>query len=476
MNDETLGASFRDPSGFVFERDGALYRQVNDVYASDYQLLMASGLYEALTERRLLVSHRELEIPAAEPESAHRVLAPERVPFVSYPYEWCFSQLKDAALLTLEVQRQAIDLGMTLKDASAYNVQFHEGRPIFIDTLSFERYQEGRPWQAYRQFCEHFLAPLALVATRDVRLSSLLRTHLDGIPLDLTAEMLPARSWWRLSLLLHVRLHARFQKRFDAHDGRPLPEPKRLSRQAMLNLVSGLEGAVRQLRWTPQDSPWSRYYQGDSYDAAGFDAKREILSRHLASLQPKVVWDLGANTGLLSRLASERGARTLAFDVDPACVEACYRDVREKRETKLLPLVLDLTNPSPALGWGCAERDSLLDRSDAELVVALALIHHLAIGHNVPIPRIATFLARLAGALVIEFVPKSDPKVQTLLRSRRDVFDRYTEADFEKAFERCYAIDARDAIADTGRVLYRMRRRADWPAGARAEPSAGGGL
>ena len=207
-------ASFRDPSGFLFSREGVLYRQVNQVYAADFTRLMDSGLYDKLIKAGLLIPHVESDLKPAQPELAFKVIRPERVPFISYPYEWSFGQLKDAALATLSIQKRALKLGMSLKDASAYNIQFYNGKPVLIDTLSFETYQEGEPWVAYRQFCQHFLAPLALMAYRDVRLSQLLRVYIDGIPLDLASELLPGRTRWNLGLATHIHLHASAQKRY----------------------------------------------------------------------------------------------------------------------------------------------------------------------------------------------------------------------------------------------------------------------
>ena len=212
MNAEGLAGSFRDPSGFVFERQGELYRQVNVIHAEHYDHLVASGLYDHLVRSGLLIPHQEVEIPASEPTRAYRVLKPERIDFVSYPYEWSFGQLRDAARVTIKAQAAALDHGMSLRDASAYNIQFQRGHPLLIDTLSFEKLPEGSPWVAYRQFCQHFLAPLALMSHRDVRLGQLLRIHLDGIPLDLAVRLLPWRTRLRPSLLLHLFLHARSQR------------------------------------------------------------------------------------------------------------------------------------------------------------------------------------------------------------------------------------------------------------------------
>lgn len=199
-----MPGSFRDPSGFIFFENGSLYRQVNIVYRENYDQLINSGLYETLVRLGLMVSHEEVDLHYARTNSAYRILKPALIPFISYPYEWCFSQLKDAALTTLEIQKKALDFGMSLKDASAYNIQFLDGKPVFIDTLSFEKYEEGQPWVAYRQFCQHFLAPLALMCFSDVRLNQLLRIYPDGIPLDLASCLLPLRTFLKFSLLSHI--------------------------------------------------------------------------------------------------------------------------------------------------------------------------------------------------------------------------------------------------------------------------------
>ena len=454
-------ASFRDPSGFLFERGGVLYRQVAASYREDYELLMASGLYQDLVAASLLIPHREVDLEAPAGDAAFRVLQPEIVRFISYPYEWCFSQLKDAALATLRIQRRALDFGMTLRDSSAYNIQFHNGRPLLIDSLSFGRYREGEPWVAYRQFCQHFLAPLALMAYRDVRLGQLSRIYIDGPPLDLASRLLPVTTRFRYSLLSHIHLHAKAQERFaDAADAARQPTEARVSRMAYEGLIASLEGAVKRLEWTPGASEWVSYYEeGHRYTDEAQDHKRQLVADFIERLRPGSVWDLGANTGLFSRLASDREIPTLAFDVDPGAVERNYLECRAKQAPHLLPLVQDLANPSPGLGWAHRERASLIERAPADTVLALALIHHLAISNNLPLPHLARFFADVCRSLVIEFVPKSDSQVRRLLASREDIFPNYTEDGFEAAFGQLFEVLESEAIRGSDRRLYLMRRR-----------------
>ena len=455
---ERLAASFRDPNGFLFQHNGCLYRQVNHSYAPHFDKLMASGLYAQLIDAGLLIPHVETDGPSPEPKLASKIIQPEPVAFISYPYEWSFSQLKDAALTTLRIQQAAMAAGMVLKDASAYNIQFHRGRPLLIDTLSFEIYQEGQPWVAYRQFCQHFLAPLALMAHKDVRLSQLLRVYIDGVPLDLASRLLPWRTKLSFSLLSHIHLHASAQKRY-ADQPEQGNTQRQLSQRSLAGVIDSLHTAVSKLTWEASGTEWADYYAATNYTDSAADHKAHLVEEYLAQTPAKTVWDLGANTGRYSRIAAAQGLNTVAFDIDPAAVERGYLAVKDAEVANLLPLLLDLTNPSPGLGWHHRERSSLQARANADVVMALALVHHLAIGNNVPLPHIADFLADLAPWLIIEFVSKEDSQVQRLLATREDIFPHYTRAGFESAFSQRYVIHRQKAITDAGRVLYLMERQ-----------------
>ena len=456
---ERVRGSFRDPSGFVFAAGGTLYRQVNRSFADEYDACVSSGLYDDLITSGLLVSHRDVGAGLAAAPDAHTVIEPTRIPFISYPYEWSFGQLRDAALLTLEVQERALGRGFVLRDASAYNVQLVDGRPLFIDTLSFERYREGAPWAAYKQFCEHFLVPLALVSARDVRCGRLQREYLDGIPLDLGSTLLPRGTWWRPGLLLHVHLHARAMRRYESASVAEVTRGRPVSKESTLRLVASLRDAVQGQDWQPAGSAWAGYASDHGYSDRAIESKRHLVREYVAAAAPRTVWDLGGNTGTFSRVAHEVAECVVCFDADPAAVELNYREVRARNETGLLPLQMDLMNPSPGHGWAHEERLSLEARGPADLVMALALVHHLAIANNVPLRTLADWLARLGGSLLIEFVPKSDSQVERLLTNRADIFPQYTPEGFERAFEHGWRIEAKQRIDGSERVLYLMRRR-----------------
>lgn len=462
MNKEN--SSFRDPCGFIFFHNNTLYRQINKKGGDDYDLLMASGLYTRLSERNWLIKHEEFGEPSTCEANVYKVIKPEIIPFISYPYEWSFSQLKDAALLTLNIQLLSIKHGMILKDASAYNIQFIGAEPILIDTLSFSRYHEGKPWEAYRQFCQHFLAPLLLMSKMDIRLNGLSKVNIDGIPLDLTSSLLPNRTWLSPSVLAHIHFHAKAQKTY-ASIGNTISQKKKsfraLSRNGLTGIISNLKRLIESLDWKPTGTEWADYYQNTNYTDTAFSTKSRIIESYLDQIKPQKVWDLGANTGIFSRLASSRGISTVAFDIDPAAVDLNYRQAKANKELDILPLIMDLTNPSPSIGWANKERLSFTERKFADCVFAFALIHHLSISNNVPLEKLSDFFATIGRNLIVEFVPKSDSQVRRLLNSRADIFDEYSEQHFEESFDKNFTIKNKSPIIGSDRILYWMASRSE---------------
>lgn len=452
-----IQGSFRDPSGFLFIDEGVIYRQVNILYKENYDHLINSGLYKTLSDSKLLISHQEATLELAKSDRAYKIIKPELITFISYPYEWCFSQLKDAALITLQIQKEALKFNMSLKDCSAYNVQFYQGRPVFIDTLSFEKYNEGEPWVAYRQFCQHFLAPLALMSYKDIRLNQLFRIYMDGIPLDLASKILPIRSSFSFALLTHIYLHAKSQKYFA--DKKVVKKQHKISRLSFLGLIDSLETAIKNLKWKQGRTEWGAYYEDTNYSSSAINHKKQIISKFLDKISPKNVWDLGANDGYFSRVASNKGIQTISFDIDPVAVERNYTTSVKEKEKNILPLLLDLTNPSPNIGWENRERMSLKKRRSADAVLALALIHHLAISNNLPLKKIAHFFYKICNSIIIEFVPKNDSQVQRLLSTREDIFPNYSQHSFEEEFNKYFNIINSEIIHDSQRTLYLMERR-----------------
>ncbi len=471
-----ISGSFRDPSGFVFEQDGRIFRLLAGKGIVNYELLQSSGLYKELRSTNWILPFREADLEIdpdlwtpfldkfenssntldGQPDpgcgfksvltdtlSARsiKILETEKLDFVSYPYEWPFSLLKDAALLTLKIQKKALRFGMTLKDAVGYNVQFHRGRPVFIDLPSLEQYQEGKPWAPYRQFISHFLGPLLLMSRTDLRFRLDLCHFIDGIPLDYISKLLPFSSHFSPACLLHIHWHSKMIARYENSDTHEDPKKQKIvfSRKNLENLIDSLTAFTASIKPPKIKTEWDSYYNGTNYEFDSFSEKKRIVSEIVSERKPDTVIDLGANRGDFSRIAAEHCRLVLAPDIDPNAAELNYLKVRENKEEKIFPFLLDLCNPTPGLGWGNSERSAALDRISGDLVLALALIHHLCIGNNVPMRNTAEMFRKMAPALLLEFVPKEDSQTKRLLRAREDIFPNYQLEECVRIFKEFYS-------------------------------------
>lgn len=445
------------PEPVFIAADGSILRSVNPVYRENYERFCSSGLRERLCRDGLLVPFREAD-ELVEPGS-FKTLKAEKIEFVSYPYEWSFGQLKDAALLTLEIQKTALEHNMMLKDASAYNVQFRRGRPVFIDLLSFET-ADDRPWSAYGQFCSHFLAPLALMAKRDAGFNAVMAEYLDGIPLELASKLLPWKSRFSPGLLFHIHLHAKMQRRHQ--DGRAAAEKTkrvRVSVGSKIAFAESLRSLVRSLKLPESKTEWGDYYSDTNYGDAAFAAKKELVAQTAEELRPRRVLDLGANTGVFSpsRVAGRescgrrrhrpgRGGSSLpVFEAREDCGRAAAADrpcesvsgdrLGQPRTRQLfLPLRFRSGHGAGARSpsGDHPQRSAVDDRRDA---------------------------GRLGRTLLIEFVPKEDSQVRRLLSTREDIFPNYHADGFLAAFEPYFELRRRTLIPGTKRELFVFRKR-----------------
>lgn len=450
--------SYKDPSGFVFKSGETFYRQVNLIAKKDFDMLMNCGLYEELVQKGCLIPHEEITLDIETDENFYKFLKPQQIEYISYPYEWAFSALKDAALLTLKIQKTALKYGMTLKDASSFNIQFLDGKPVFIDTLSFEEYKKDTPWKAYGQFCRHFTAPLALMSYTDISLNKLFLANIDGIPLDIASKLLPTKAKLNLGIMTHICLHSVSQKTYEDKNQSSAKSAK-MSLFEQEAIIDFLMSTIKALKFPKIYTEWGNYYKNTNYSDEAFKEKYNIIEGFINEALPKSLCDLGANRGDFSRIASEKNIKTLAFDIDPAAVEDNYLQMKKNKEIYILPLLQDFTNPSPSIGFMNNERADFSSRFKCDTVMALALIHHLSISNNLPFKNTAQFFSRLAPYLIIEFVPKEDTKVQILLSSREDIFDRYDKENFEKDYSEFYEILQIKPLKDSKRILYFMRRK-----------------
>ena len=451
--------SFRDPESRVFYAGDDVLRALSPDGLKDFEALEATGLLDG---ERVVRTERATDTAALGGLLVHEpaaVLRHERIPFVSYPYEWTFSMLKDAALLQLDLLLAALEHDLVLKDSTPYNVQFKGARPTFVDVGSFERIREGEPWVGYRQFCMLYLYPLLLQSAKDVRFHPWLRGSIDGIrPLEMR-RLMSFRDRFRKGVFTNVFLHAKLEERYADKPAQVKQEVKRVfKKELFVANVRKMRKLVERQRWDPPQGVWTAYGERNSYTDDDARLKDEFVRQVATSRGWNLVWDIGCNNGRYSRIAAE-GARTVvSVDADQGPVELLYRDLREERNEQILTLTMNLADPSPGLGWRGLERKSLAERGRPDLVLALALVHHVAIGANVPIREFIDWLASLGSALVIEFPTREDPMVQQLLAPKRDGLHPDYELDFfERTLNDAFTVERSERLQSGTRVLYYAR-------------------
>jgi SAM-dependent methyltransferase len=452
--------SFRDWDSRVFYDDGRVLRALSEDGLRDWAALSESRLFaEAVAAGELVGTTRvdDVDVPSPLRADAAAVLEHERVPFVSYPYEWPFAMLRDAALLQLDLLRRALAEDLTLKDASSYNVQWRGTKPVFIDVGSFERLPAGEPWQGYRQFCMLFLNPLLLQAYKGVSFQPWLRGSLAGISPAEARAVVSARDLFRRGVLTHVVLHARLERRHGETRRDIKGELKRAGfrKELIAANVRGLEKLVRRLDWKPARSEWSEYEATTSYSDSDARRKEEFVREVVHSRSWGLVWDVGCNEGRHARIAAENAAYVVALDGDAAVADRVYRALRDQGPANVLPLVADVTDPPPALGWRGRERLPLEERGRPELTLCLAVLHHVAISGNVPVPEFLSWLRELGTSVVIEFPTRDDPRVAALLaRKRPGAHPDYDRETFERALGERFVVARSEELASGTRILY----------------------
>jgi len=456
---ESEQGSFRDRTGRVFYRDGAVFRCLTQRAADNWERLSRTRFFTELSAKGQLVATRRLdEIPSELPDGGPwaAVLAHERVPFVSYPYEWSFGMLRDAALLQLDLLAVALAENMILKDCSAYNVQWRGPRPIFIDIPTFQPLVMGEPWVGYQQFCKMFLYPLMLQAYRGTRFQPWLRGSIEGIEPAYMARLFGLFDLLHPGVLSHVFLHARLQKSsfWQKQNTRQRLQESGFSAKLIKANVRRLRRLIERLSWYPSTSTWLGYAEEHSYDSGEFEKKKEFVRRAVEKRQWRLVWDLGGNIGGFARIVARHADYIVVMDGDDVAVERLYLDLKREGGENILPLCIDLANPSPALGWRGLERKTLPERGRPDLVLALALIHHIVIGANIPLAEFVDWLAHLGSAIVVEFVTRQDDMVRQLLRNKEDQYSDYDLQNFEYCLSRHFAVLDRAPLKGGMRMIY----------------------
>lgn len=452
--------SFRDRNGRIFYYKDAVYRTLSHPALKEWELLSSTKFFKQFSGEGKLIQTEQVNANGLfelEPEGNWAgVLKHQTIPFISYPYEWPFGMLKDAALLQLDLLLAAIDEDITLKDASAFNIQWRGSQPVFIDILSFEKLNSGEPWAGYRQFCQMYLYPLFLQAYKNIPFHPWLRGSIDGISPESCRNMMSVRDLFRKGVLTHVYLHALFQANYSQTKKNIKKDLKSFGFNKELIKINAkkLRGIVQSLTWKQAKSEWSDYADNTSYTDVDHKKKVAFISNVTSSRPWNLVWDLGCNTGTYSRIAAKNAKSVVATDFDPLAVEQLYQSIKSEGNTSILPLTINLADASPNLGWRGKERKTLTERGKPELTLALALIHHIVISANIPLKEFIDWLASLQTSLVIEFVTKEDPMVKTLLRNKEDNYTDYEINYFEKCLNESFNVVKKEILDSGTRILY----------------------
>lgn len=458
-------ASFRDPEGRLFHWQGRIFRSLGSKGAGHFEAASRLGLIRELEEAGLAVRSRAcspgetaaFRLPVACP----LVLEHEKIPFISYPYEWSFEMLRKAALTHLDIMLRLVGHGFILKDSTAYNYQFQGAECRLIDLASIEKRSVKEPWMGYTQFCRHFLNPLLLFSLLNVPPHAILRSSLEGVRVEDADALISPWKQWKAGVLLHLRAQSMLARRASgAVSERGLFEELPDQRNLILATARRLRGLIVRLRPPGLRTVWSDYEATQSYTRASHEAKREFLRQKIRELKPAQVFDLGANTGEYSLIASEKAGHVVAMDADPSVVDRLYLRIVENKTGNILPLLVDLSNPSPDQGFAGRERKSLFSRGRADLVIAFALLHHLRISGNIPLRAILEWFHSMgASHLLVEFIPKTDPMVHQLLKNRDDVYDDYTVETFAEGCARQFAIVEKRGLPESGREIFHLARK-----------------
>ena len=460
--------SFRDANNRVFYHDGEVFRSLSAEGAAHWRELSQTIFFTRLVESGAIIgteTETRPSIMALVSSQWAAVLRHQRIPFISYPYEWTFGMLKDAALLHLTILEQALDNGWTLKDGSAYNIQWCGPRPVFIDVSSFEPYRPGDSWLGYRQFCMMFLIPLLLQAHRDIPLARC-RSDLEGIDPAEALKLISTRDIFRRGVFTHIYLHARLQNRAARAEARtPAPAAAtakwsiRQTREMTLRMVQSIKRLVEKLERKGGDTVWSAYEKTHSYDDASFDEKKAFVEKHVRSKRWSLVYDLGCNTGTFARLCGESADRVIAIDQDELAVDTLYRRLKPEKSGNITPLVMQLSNVSPDQGWRGRERKSFDSRAKPDLILGLALIHHMVISANIPMQDFLEWLYGFGAAVILEFVGPDDEMTLRLLKNKRNQYPDYTQSRFESIASSMFEIADAAPLKEGRRRIYLLLPR-----------------
>lgn len=449
--------SFRDPEGSVFLFNGSAYRTFTENSLPKIEKLLSTDFFQKYVEEKRIIKTTIIKNKFSKDNlvKGEYILQHTMIPFITYPYEWSFSMLKDGALLVLNLLKDCLQNGYILKDGTAWNVTYNNGKMIFFDVLSIDIYEEGQTWDGYNQFCCEFLYPLLLKSYKDIDFHNFFKGTLSGIEPRIAKQMFSIKDLLKPGVFKHVFLNAKFSenKRIASSTVKNIIK---LPKQSLISIVNGLIKVIEGLKSKSNHSVWIDYPQNNTYEAQAAKQKADFIEKFCQKLlNNSTIIDLGCNTGTYSFITAKTH-KVIASDIDSDCIDTIYKH-ENINDKSITPIVINLMNPSSSCGWALQERKSIFERLRVEGFLALALIHHICIANNVPLERFVSFLSQIASKGVLEWVGKEDPMVEFLLRNRIDVFQDYTWDHFEKSVSKYFKITDTMPLNNGTRILCALK-------------------
>jgi SAM-dependent methyltransferase len=454
---EPNNISYRDTAARVVKKESGYYRYIFNEYKTEYDHLMQSGLYQELTQKELLIEHQEIQIDTDDPK-VFKLLYPTQIPFQSYPFEWSYTQWRKAILAYLRINHIALKYGMILKDATPYNFYLIGGKTVMFDTSSFMFFNENDSWIAYRQFCEEFLSPVALMHYNGAEWSKLTMANLRGMPLSFVSKQLPIKSWFNLTTLLHIHLHSKY---LGNNESKEIENKK--NKGFTLEKIKSLQKMIFNTITTWNKSHqytnhWSTYYENDIESQEYLKDKEATIRKWLEIIKPKSVLDLGANTGKFSFIAAEYAERVISLEGDENCVDEIEEKISIKN-SNVFTLLGNVAKPSPTIGFLNRGTESIYKRGSSDVVLGLALVHHLHISNRLSFEQISLIFASFSNEyLIVEFIPITDNKVQILINGKSINLMDYNENNFIKALSSWFLIKEAISLKESGRRLFLLEK------------------
>ena len=451
--------SFRDPSGRVFYKNNRVFRSLSKNGAKRFEFLKKNNLLEDLIKKEYLINSKECleNINNLQINYKYKILEHEKINFISYPYEWTFTQLKDAAIFHLDLQLYLLEKNAKLIDASAYNIQFKKNKPIFIDLLSIDEYKEGEYWYAHKQFCENFLNPLVLSSKKGINFNNWFRGNLEGISTSDIYSVLSFFDFVSPTLFFHIFLLNKFDEKTKIDPdiiNKKISTAKKLTKKSYSNILVQLKNYITNLKNKKKISSWGNYSDTNTYKFDEEQKKINLINNFVDRNNIKFLVDFGCNDGKYSKYAAnQKNIEVVGIDFDLNALDRAFVDSKNNK-SNFFPIFLDFSNPSSNLGWNNKERKSFKDRVNFDSMIALAVIHHLVIAKNIPIEDAIKWLTSFAPKGLIEFVPKDDPTVKIMLKLKGDIFPEYNEENFQNILSKHCIIKNITKITSSERKIY----------------------